>query len=57
MKSKRLRQKDLADISGLSIGTVKQYTAGLRVPEKHNLMLLSKALDVSENYLLGVKDG
>lgn len=53
MLEKKWKQTDLAEASGLSLSTIKQYTAGRRVPEKENLSRLAKALQVDEDYLTG----
>lgn len=54
MEEKHMQQKDLAAKSGLSLATIKQYTAQYgRTPGKKNLSILANALGVSEDWLTG----
>lgn len=47
---------DLAKRSGLTAATISRYICGQRLPNVARLVKLSKALDVSADYLLGLSD-
>lgn len=47
---------DLARRSGLPPATLSRYICGQRLPNVARLVKLSKALDVSADYLLGLSD-
>lgn len=54
MERKNLTGKDLSAISGLSEATISRYLNALRTPTAENLSLLSQALDVTTDFLLGI---
>ena len=47
---------DLSRHSGLTAATISRYICGQRLPNVARLVKLSKALDVSADYLLGLSD-
>ena len=47
---------DLARRSGLPAATISRYICGQRLPNVARLIKLSKALDVSSDYLLGLSE-
>lgn len=47
-----LRQKDLADKTGITEATLSRYENNLREPKGEIVSKLAKALDVSSNFLL-----
>lgn len=47
---------DLARRSGLTAATISRYICGQRLPNVARLIKLSKALDVSSDYLLGLSE-
>lgn len=47
---------DLARRSGLPAPTISRYICGQRLPNVARLIKLSKALDVSSDYLLGLSE-
>ena len=54
MEEQQLKPKDLAERTGLSVDTIRQYTAPYgRVPGKENMKKLATALDISEEWLKG----
>lgn len=53
MTHRGLTQVDLVKRTGISKGSISQYMSGTYVPKSSNIYLLSKALDVSEQYLMG----
>ena len=55
MGEKHLTQNQLAELSGLGLSTIKQYTSGQRLPGKENMKKLSAVLDVTEEWLRGGK--
>lgn len=55
-KERKWTQKDLSDKSGVSVESIKLYETARRIPDKYNRNLLSTALRVSSDYLLGLSD-
>lgn len=55
-KKKGLLQKELANKIGLSQSTIANYEKGDRFPSQNNLIKISQYLDVSLDYLMGVKE-
>ena len=53
MQLKGLRQTDLVERTGISKGAISSYISGRYTPKKYNIYLLSKALDVNEEWLMG----
>lgn len=58
LKMARIRagftQEELAETVGVSRGSIARYELGEMEPKLENLVALSKALDISIDYLLGV---
>lgn len=52
-KEKRLTQKKLAEISGVSENAIKQYETNKRTPRIEQLTLLAEALDTTTSNLMG----
>jgi transcriptional regulator with XRE-family HTH domain len=55
-KSKKMSQKELADILSVSPSTIGMYEQGRRKPDSDLLKILAKYFDVSIDYLLGNSD-
>lgn len=53
MLEKGYTQRQLAEVTGLGLSTVKQYTSGQRTPEKQNLSIIAAKLGVLEDWLIG----
>lgn len=53
MSEKGYTQRQLAEVTGLGLSTVKQYTSGQRTPEKQNLSIIAAKLGVLEDWLIG----
>ena len=54
MLSKNLTQKQLAQMLGITERAYQYYEAGTREPNVDTLINISKVLDVSIDYLLGL---
>ena len=54
MERKNLTGKELSVISSLSEATISRYLNALRSPTAENLSLLSRALNVTTDFLLGI---
>ena len=52
----RMNQVELARITGLSQGCISQLETGERLPSPETLALIAKALEVSEEELMGNSD-
>lgn len=52
-----LTQKELADRSGLAVGTIQQYESGKRVPIIKNLKRISDILNIDLEYMLNIISG
>ena len=52
-KSKKMSQKELADILSVSPSTIGMYEQGRRKPDPDTLKLLANYFDVSIDYILG----
>lgn len=52
----KLTQKQLAEETGISINSIKNYECARRVPDRYNLHLLSEYFRVDEKYILGSSD-
>lgn len=48
-----LKQSDLVEMTGISKGALSSYISGRYVPKQNNIFLISKALNVSESWLMG----
>lgn len=53
MSYKGMRQIDLANATGISKGQINHYIKDENVPKADKIFILSKALDVSEAWLMG----
>lgn len=53
MQLRDLRQSDLVEMTGISKGALSSYISGRYVPKQTNIYMLSKALNVSEAWLMG----
>lgn len=51
-----MQQKELAEKSGLTEVTISRYISGSREPKAVNIIKICKALCVSSDWLLGLKD-
>ena len=54
MEIRSLKQADLVEMTGISKGALSSYISGRYVPKQINIYLISKALNVSEAWLLGL---
>jgi len=53
---KNIKQKDLATAIGVSDNIISYYVSGKRTPNTEQIIAISKYLDVSSDYLLGLSD-
>lgn len=53
MALRDLKQTDLVERTGISKGALSSYISGRYVPKQNNIYLISKALNVSEAWLMG----
>lgn len=53
MELRNLKQADLVEMTGISKGALSSYISGHYVPKQNNIFLISKALNVSESWLMG----
>ena len=53
LKQRDMKAVDLAKATGLTRGAISQYLSGKVVPKQDKLVLLAKALHVSEPWLMG----
>lgn len=53
MELRQLKQADLVEMTGISKGALSSYISGRYVPKQNNIFLISKALNVSESWLMG----
>lgn len=56
MKVRGISQKELVDKTGLNKGTISSYLNDKYNPKQNAIFLISKALDVSEVWLMGLTD-
>lgn len=56
IEERGLKQKDLAEIAQTTEATISRYFNGERTPHIEVLVSISKSLNVSIDYLLGVSD-
>lgn len=56
MQNKGLKQSDLAKMTGITEATISRYCNGRRTPNIKVLVKIAKILNVSTDYLLGIKD-
>lgn len=52
-----IKQKDIADKSGLNKSTICNYCNGNRVPNQKNIAIISDAFDISPAWLMGYDVG
>ena len=55
-KNKNLKQQDIAEIISVKQNTVSQYENGIRKLDSEQIIKLTKALEVSADYFLGLID-
>lgn len=55
-EDKKLNQSELGEISNLAPSAISQFESNLREPSATSLIKLSKALNISADYLLGLKN-
>ena len=55
-KEKKITQRELAEETGISINSLKNYECARRVPDGYNLHLLSEYFRVDKEYILGSSD-
>ena len=55
-KEKKITQRELAEETGISINSLKNYESTRRIPDRYNLQLLSDFFRVDEEYILGSSD-
>lgn len=53
MELRGLKQSDLVEKTGISKGALSSYISGRYIPKQNNIYLISKALNVSESWLMG----
>lgn len=51
-KTKKMNQKDLAEVSGVSISAINKYESKLREPKKEQLIKIAKALEIPLSELI-----
>lgn len=56
MQNKGLKQSDLAKMTEIAEATISRYCNGRRTPNIKALVKIAKILNVSTDYLLGIKD-
>ena len=54
MKEKGLSQKELANRTGLTESAISRYVNGSRLPDVSSLIKLSRTLNCSTDYILGL---
>lgn len=54
--SRNIKQKDIADILGISVRAYPHYETGTRFPDFQGIIALCKFLDVSADWLLCCTD-
>lgn len=55
-KTKKISQKELGEMIGISASTIGMYEQGRRDPDTKTLLTLAKVLDVSVDYLIMASD-
>ena len=53
---RNLTQQNMADALGIALRSYQRYEEGTTEPNLDNLILISKKLEVSTDYLLGLTD-
>ena len=54
LRNRKMKPIDLANKTGIIKGTISNYLSGKYIPKKHNLKLISEALNYDETWLLGM---
>ncbi len=52
----KVNQRELADSIGISKQCISDFKSGKSFPSIHTLRLICKSLDISADYLLGLKN-
>lgn len=55
MKERRIQQKDLAQMSGVTEAAMSRYLSGTRQPKSETLANMATALNTTSNDLLGLE--
>lgn len=55
-KAKGVKQKEVADFLGVTLGAYAHYEHGTREPAYQTLVMICKYYKVSSDYLLGLED-
>ena len=55
-KERRITQQEMADLLNISLNSYSRYERGKRNPDINILKKISKILDISTDYLLGISD-
>lgn len=53
MELRNLKQADIIERTGINKGALSSYLSGKYEPKQKNILLLAKALDINENWLMG----
>jgi len=56
LDKKNMKQKDLAELAGVNQLTVSRYVHDARLPQMTVVIDICKALNISADYLLGLKE-
>lgn len=56
MEKRKIKQKELADKTGIARQSIGYYADGSNIPNAEVLAKIAKALDVSSDYLLGLSE-
>lgn len=56
MAEQGLKMRNLEEITGISRGTLSKYISGKIIPKTDNLQKISKALNVDEQWLMGLSE-
>lgn len=52
----QMKQKDLAELLGVTVNTVSYYVTGYRCPSVDQIIIMSKKFGISSDFLLGLVD-
>ena len=50
-KEKKIKQKELSDITGLSVNAISEIELGKSIPQKETLNKIAKGLDIPKSYI------
>lgn len=56
LKDKNMSQRDLADLTDIDENSISRYITKGRKPSADGLILICKALNISADWLLGLKE-